>query len=83
MDRLTELAISIADHAARSDIECWAHMVNLNQYDLTKPQDDRDGADQAQQLDAVARAAHYIALRGDALPFRLVRTGEFAWFEDR
>lgn len=84
-ERLHKLALAIADGSARSDIECYAHMKSMRNYDLTRAQDDLPGADpdQATQVAIVQLAVEYIELRGDALPYRLVRTGDFGWFEDR
>lgn len=80
MDRVNELALAIADHAVRSDVECYAHQVSLSKYDLTRPQDNDDDVDQV----AIANnAARYIELRGDALPFVMHRQGDVVWFGKR
>lgn len=72
-------ALCIADHAVRSDIECYARVVHhpegFDCYDLNHAE--VSGAmGEAEKLQAVAtaqRAAHYIELRGDVFPWRLVK----------
>ena len=84
MERVLELALEIADSTARSDIECFANIVRItdgvSEYDLSQPQAD-DGNDDDVALAQVA--AEYINLRGDALPYTLVRGDGVVWFEDK
>lgn len=78
-----ELAIAIADDAARSDIECLALADTDTHgrpiYDVSLA---AWGADQ-RNLDTVKRAARYIERRGDALPYIMHREGDVVRFEVR
>lgn len=67
-DRLVALAIAIADHTARSDIEIYAQHSGMESavYDLTAPADDEADVTIAQ------RAARYIHERGDVWPWQMV-----------
>lgn len=71
----------IADEAVRSDIECYAkaipHPEGFTVYDLRYAQvtGATDAAEQAHAIAVAQRAAHYIDLRGDVFPWRLVRVG--------
>ena len=72
-------ALCIADHAVRSDIECYARVVHHPEgfecYDLNHAEVSGAMSD-AEKASAVAiaqRAARYIELRGDAFPWRLVK----------
>lgn len=75
------LALVIADGACRSDIECYAYWIGRAHqpdcYDLTKSNDDDHPkaipSDKAKDVVMAQNAARYIDLRGDALPFRMVR----------
>lgn len=76
------LAMDLADHAARSEIELYsAHTLDTTGrcvFDIGKPRD--DGADRHSGM--VIKALQYIELRGKALPYRLKRSGSLVWFED-
>lgn len=71
----------IADEAVRSDIECYAkaipHPEGFTVYDLRYAQvtGATDADEQAHAIAVAQRAAHYIDLRGDVFPWRLVRVG--------
>jgi len=76
-------AVAIADHSARSEIELYAEQTIDAQgrrlYDTTQPRE--ESVDEV-SLSLTAIAARYIELRGNALPFRMHRTGAHVWFED-
>lgn len=79
-DCVTELAMRIADHAVRSDIECYAHSFTTHGFDwfnLTQPSDRGDGyseADRAHDLQVIANAVRYIEMRGDVFEWRLIHS---------
>lgn len=77
------LALDIADHAARSEIELYSMQtrdVNGRRvFDTKKPRE--DSVDQ-ESVSIVAKAVRYIELRGKALPYRLQRSGSLVWFEE-
>jgi hypothetical protein len=77
------LAMDLADHAARSEIELYAAHVfdatGRHVFDTAKSRE--DGVDE-QSMALVAKALRYIELRGSALPYRLKRSGTLVWFED-
>ncbi len=81
---LHALALDIADHAARSEIELYAMQVceadGRRSFDTQKPREDSVGQE---SLSIAAKAARYIELRGSALPYRLRRSGTVVWFEDQ
>ncbi len=81
---LQALALDIADHAARSEIELYAMQIceadGRRSFDTQKPRE--DSVDQ-ESLSIAAKAARYIELRGSALPYRMRRSGTVVWFEDR
>ncbi|TPG08284.1 hypothetical protein EAH88_11665 [Rhodanobacter glycinis] len=78
--RMLDLAVAIADHTARSDVECYARIasnpIGQTRYDLSQAQDVPGDEVVAQ------RAAEYIRLRGDILPYKLVCVDETVFFED-
>ncbi|AXA83690.1 hypothetical protein DCD74_02380 [Lysobacter oculi] len=84
------LALQIADEAARSDVECYAHCVDfqvLGVFDLSVPQEnsDRDGQG-AEELAIAQRAARYIDLRMPHLPYTMHRdpaNPNRVWFTDK
>lgn len=72
------LALSVADGAARADVECYAqvsrHPDGFDVYDLTQPQctaaDAKQDRDEAVQI--AKRAAMYIRERGDVFPWQML-----------
>jgi len=80
---LHSLALDIADHAARSEIELYAMQTcepdGRRVFDTQKPREDSVDHD---SLSIAAKAIRYIELRGSALPYRLRRVGTLVWFED-
>ena len=93
--RTLNRALTIADQAARSDIECYAHMHEDRGpgfgyvYDLTRPSSTGNGETEesmALQVQIAQRAADHIRSRGDVFPWHL-RTNQYAahlvWFEDK
>ena len=71
---MNELAIEIADHAVRSDVELYAHGFEDKNgspvYDTSRHHE--QGGSQA-DLAVVERALKYIDARGDVFPWELVR----------
>lgn len=73
---LADLAFELADETARSDVECASMMFDRGGQmccDVSDP--DSQGL--------LARALRYMDLRGDALPYRVIREGDILWFEER
>ena len=79
---LHSLAMDLADHAARSDIELYStHVLDAagrRVFDTKIPRDDFIDEESAA---LVGKALRYIELRGSALPYRLRRSGSVVWFE--
>jgi hypothetical protein len=80
---LHSLALAIADHAARSEIELYclqtSDVSGRRMFDTNKPRE--DSVDN-ESLSIVDKAVRYIELRGSALPYRLKRSKEMVWFEE-
>lgn len=80
---LHTLALAIADHAARSEIELYSLQIlspdGRRMFDTAKPREDSVHQD---CLSIAAKAMQYIELRGSALPYRMQRSGEQVWFEE-
>ena len=81
---LHSLALAIADHSARSEIELYSMQIleadGRRVFDTQQPRE--DSVDQ-ESLSIAAKAVRYIEHRGNALPYRLRRSGSLVWFEDR
>ena len=81
---LHSLALDIADHAARSEIELYSMQIleadGRRVFDTQKPREESVGLE---SLSIAAKAARYIEQRGNALPYRIRRSGSLVWFEDR
>ncbi|WP_458070905.1 hypothetical protein [Rhodanobacter sp. BL-MT-08] len=81
---LHSLALDIADHAARSEIELYAMQFceadGRRVFDTQRPREDSVGQE---SLSIAAKAVRYIELRGNALPYQLRRSGTVVWFEDQ
>lgn len=81
---LHSLALDIADHAARSEIELYSMQIleadGRHVFDTQQPREESVGPD---SLSFAAKAVQYIERRGNALPYRLRRSGSLVWFEDR
>jgi protocatechuate 3,4-dioxygenase beta subunit len=75
--------LAIADHAARSEIELYAEQTTDTEgrrlFNTMQP---REESVDEESLVLVAKAAHYIELRGASLPYRLHRLDSYLWFED-
>lgn len=80
---LHSLAMAIADHAARSEIELYSmqrtDISGRRVFDTSKSRE--DSVDK-QCLAIVDKAVRYIELRGSALPYRLKRADGVVWFEE-
>ena len=62
-----ELAFEIADSAARSDVECYSTVIEIDDvrwYDLTKIA--------LEERTFIENALRYMQLRGEALPYRVI-----------
>ena len=75
---LYDLAIALADSAARSDIECMCVRTGADRasYRLQAGRDD--------EADDVARAVRYLELReasGEPMPYKIIRDGDKVRFE--
>lgn len=81
---LYSLALDIADHAARSEIELYSMQTceadGRRVFDTQKPRE--DSVDQ-ECVSIVAKAVRYIDLRGNALPYRMRHSGALVWFEEQ
>ena len=86
------LAQTIADHAARSDIEIFAFGYRDDAgnlvFDITKPEGWTESTPEGDSLavEHAQRAAQYIKLRGDVFPWRMVHVGNaphLVRFEDK
>lgn len=79
---LHAMALAIADHAARSEIELYACQCvdadGRRVFDMAQP---REETVDEQSFALVAIAVRYIELRGAALPYRLHRSGTCVWFD--
>lgn len=77
-DRLTGLAMQIADETARSDVEIYAGVVidadDVRWYDLKRP---ADAEDPPEDLAKANRAIAYINARGPIFPWALVTHGTY------
>lgn len=74
---LYELAIALADSAARSDIECMALQVDGWYEPVAAYNND-------EEIAGVATALRYISLReasGETMPYKVVRDGDKVRFE--
>lgn len=80
---LHAIAVAIADHAARSEIELYAVQATdiFGRRVFNTALAPEESVDE-QGISLVAKAARYIELRGAALPYRLERAGTFVWFEE-
>jgi hypothetical protein len=80
---LHALALAIADHAARSEIELYSLQIRepdgRRVFDTQRP---REESVEQESLSIAAKAARYIEQRGSALPYRLRRSGTLVWFEE-
>jgi hypothetical protein len=80
---LHALALAIADHAARSEIELYSLQTiesdGRRVFDTQRPREESVGQE---SLSIAAKAARYIEQRGSALPYRLRRSGSLVWFEE-
>jgi hypothetical protein len=81
---LHALALDIADHAARSEIELYSmQTLEADGRRVFDTQQAREESVDQTSLSIAAKAAWYIEQRGSALPYRLRRSGSLVWFEDR
>jgi hypothetical protein len=68
------LAFEIADEAARSDVECYGTPIVMNGqlwYELSKLT--------ADEHKLIGTGLHYLHLRGDALPFRVICNPDYPY----
>ena len=85
MDRLHELALAIADHSVRSEIELYAKHVpaddGSSMYRIDQPSIAEGSAEDWSAI--VDQAIEYINARGDELPYEMRQQGFAVWFVER
>lgn len=80
---LHSLAMDLADHAARSEIELYsAHVVDITGRHVFDTENTPEDCVDGKIATLVTKALRYIELRGSALPYRLRRSGALVWFEE-
>ena len=75
LDELSELALELADEAARADLECCCRQTRSGPHDWYDPRQISSWSEHDEWL--VNRALRYLQLRGEPAAYRVVRSQAF------